>query len=82
MLDWGLTMQQAIDLPNVIARGDTIRVEKARMEPAVWDGLEKMGYNLTAVSGEESGLNGFMIRDGRYDAGTDPRREGVALTGR
>lgn len=82
VLDWGLTMQQAIDLPNVIARGDTIRVEKARMEPAVWDGLEKMGYNLTAVSGEESGLNGFMIRDGRYDAGTDPRREGVALTGR
>ena len=82
VLDWGLTMQQAIDLPNVIARGDAIRVEKARMEPAVWDGLEKMGYNLTAVSGEESGLNGFMIRDGRYDAGTDPRREGVALTGR
>lgn len=81
VLDWGLSMQQAIDLPNVIARGDMIRVEKARMEPAVWDGLTKMGYNLTAVSGEESGLNGFILKNGRYDGGTDPRREGVVLVG-
>jgi gamma-glutamyltranspeptidase/glutathione hydrolase len=58
-----------------------IRVEKARMEPAVWDGLTKMGYNLTAVSGEESGLNGFILKNGRYDGGTDPRREGVVLVG-
>ncbi|MDI7773869.1 gamma-glutamyltransferase family protein [Asticcacaulis sp. EMRT-3] len=83
VLDWGLSMQQAIDLPNVIAKGDMIRVEKARMEPAVWDGLTRMGYHLTAVSGEESGLNGFFIRkDGSYDGGTDPHREGVVLKGK
>lgn len=84
VLDWGLSMQDAIDLPNVIARGDTIRAEKARMDPAVWDGLTQMGYKLTAVTGEqeESGLNGFIIRNGRYDAGSDPRREGVAVIGK
>ncbi len=82
VLDWHLSMQGAIDLPNVIAKGDAIRVEKDRMEPAVWDGLTAMGYALTPVSGEESGLNGFVVRpDGTLDGGADPRREGVVLKG-
>ncbi len=82
VLDWHLSMQDAIDLPNVIARGDAIRVEKDRMEPAVWDGLTAMGYKLTPVSGEESGLNGFVVRpDGSLDGGADPRREGEVVKG-
>ncbi len=80
LLDWNLPTQQAINLPNIVASGDAIRVEKAHMEPAVWDGLTAMGYKLTPVQGEESGLNGFVIRpDGTYDAGADPRREGEVL---
>jgi gamma-glutamyltranspeptidase/glutathione hydrolase len=80
LLDWKLPTQQAVNLPNIVAGGDTIRVEKARMEPAIWDGLTQMGYKLTAVTGEESGLNGFTIRpDGSYDGGADPRREGEVL---
>lgn len=80
LLDWNLSMQKAIDLPNIVASGDSIRIEKAAMEPAIWDGLTQMGYKLTAVQGEESGLNGFAIRpDGSYDGGTDPRREGEVL---
>ncbi len=82
VLDWKLSMQDAINLPNVIARGNAIRVEKARMEPAVWDGLTKMGYTLTAVQGEESGLNGFILPgDGTVNGGSDPRREGVFVRG-
>ena len=80
MLDWNLPTQQAINLPNVVASGDMIRIEKAQMEPAIWDGLAQMGYKLTAVQGEESGLNGFrLLPDGRYDGGADPRREGEVL---
>lgn len=80
LLDWNLPTQQAINLPNVVASGDMIRIEKAQMEPAIWDGLTQMGYKLTAVQGEESGLNGFRIRaDGSYDGGADPRREGEVL---
>jgi gamma-glutamyltranspeptidase/glutathione hydrolase len=80
VLDWKLPMQKAIDLPNIVPGGDAIRVEKALMDPAIWDGLTKMGYSLTAVQGEESGLNGFVIRaDGTYDGGSDPRREGEVL---
>ena len=82
ILDWHLPMQDAINLPNVIARGSSIHIEKDRMEPAVWDGLTQMGYTLTADSGEESGLNCFTTKaDGTLDGGTDPRREGEVLDG-
>jgi len=30
--------------------------------------------------GEDSGVHGVMIRDGKIDGGFDPRREGVVLT--
>ena len=83
ILDWKLPMQAAIDLPNVVARGDAIRIEQARMEPKVWDGLTAMGYNLTATSGEESGLNGILRqKDGSFEGGSDPRREGVVVKAR
>lgn len=86
VLDWNLTMQDAINLPNVVARGTSIRIEQQRMEPAVWDGLVAMGYQLTAVSGEESGLNGIMrLKNGQivksFDGGSDPRREGIVMKG-
>ncbi|MGA9659965.1 MAG: gamma-glutamyltransferase, partial [Asticcacaulis sp.] len=82
VLDWKLSMQDAINLPNIVARGPSIRVEKARMDPAIWEGLTTMGYTMTATSGEESGLNGILrAADNSFDGGTDPRRAGVVLKG-
>jgi gamma-glutamyltranspeptidase/glutathione hydrolase len=82
VLDWKLPMQQAIDLPNVVARGTSIRIERQRLEPAVWDALTQMGYVLTPLEGEESGLNGFILPgDGTVNGGSDPRREGVFVRG-
>jgi gamma-glutamyltranspeptidase/glutathione hydrolase len=80
VLDWKLSMQQAINLPIVVARGNTIRVEQPRMEPAIWDGLTGMGYKLSPLAGEESGLNGILRQpDGTFAGGSDPRREGVVV---
>ena len=80
ILDWKLSMQEAINLPIVMARGDTIRIEQSRMEPAVWNGLTAMGYKLSPLAGEESGLNGIrLLPDGTFDGGSDPRREGVVV---
>jgi gamma-glutamyltranspeptidase/glutathione hydrolase len=80
ILDWKLSMQDAINLPIVMARGDTIHVEQPRMEPAIWDGLTHMGYRLSPLAGEESGLNGILLKsDGTFDGGSDPRREGVVI---
>jgi len=83
LLDWKLPMQQAINLPNVVARGNSIRIERQRLEPAVWDALTQVGYTLTPLEGEESGLNGFILPgDGTVNGGSDPRREGVFVRGK
>lgn len=80
VLDWRLSMQDAIDLPNVVARGDSIRVEARRMDAATRSALTAMGYTLTEVQGEESGLNGLLRgADGTFDGGVDPRRNGVVV---
>ncbi len=80
VLDWHLSMQDAIDLPNVVARGDSIRVEARRMDAAIRSSLTAMGYALTEVQGEESGLNGLLREaDGSFDGGVDSRRNGVVV---
>jgi gamma-glutamyltranspeptidase/glutathione hydrolase len=41
-----------------------------------------MGYRLSPLAGEESGLNGILRQpDGSFDGGSDPRREGVVIRG-
>ncbi len=80
MLDWNLTVQQAISLPNLIARGSSVSGETEKFPPGTLEGLKALGENVQPGGGEQSGLHGVRIRDGRFDAGADPRREGVVLT--
>ncbi|OYW79437.1 MAG: gamma-glutamyltransferase [Asticcacaulis sp. 32-58-5] len=82
VLDWGMSVSEAAALPNVIARGDSLRIETGRMKPEVVTALTDMGYTITASAGEESGIHGILRQsDGSYDGGADPRREGVVLKG-
>ena len=77
MLDWGLTPQEAIELPNVVARGDVVRVEDG-MAPQIVSGLAGLGFTLDANRGENSGLHIVRrMEDGTLIGGADPRREGV-----
>lgn len=79
MLDWGLTPQEAVSLPNMIARGDTIRAEADRTPDDLRKGLQELGFNLAPPRGENSGLGVIMrMPDGKLVAGIDPRREGTA----
>ena len=79
MLDWGLTPQQAINLPNVVAHGDVVRVEDG-MPAEVLAGLQGLGFTLDANRGEISGIHIVRrLEDGTLLGGADPRREGVAL---
>lgn len=78
MLDWGLTPQQAIELPNVVARGDVVRIEGG-MDPAILAELTALGFTIDANRGEISGIH--IVRrldDGSLIGGADPRREGIA----
>ncbi len=79
VLDWNLTMQQAIDLPNLIARGSSVGGEADRFAPGVVAGMAERGLTLRPGGGENSGLHGVIVREGgRLEGGADPRREGVA----
>lgn len=80
-VDWGLPVQQALALPNLVARGDRSMGEVDKFDPAVIEGLKQRGITLVPGQGEDSGVHGVLIRDGAVDGGYDPRREGVVLTG-
>ncbi len=78
VLDWGLTMQQAIDLPNLFARGTDYYGEVGKFTPELRAALLAKGIEVRSGRGEESGLHGVIVRGpGRVETGADPRREGV-----
>jgi len=78
LLDWGLTMQQAIELPNLYARGSDFFGEVGRFAPELRAELLARGVEVKAGRGEESGLHGVIVRGpGRLETGADSRREGV-----
>ena len=77
MLDWGLTPAEAIALPNVVARGDIIRIEES-FPADLAAGLAELGFELDANRTENSGLHAVIVQpDGSLLGGADPRREGI-----
>lgn len=77
VLDWGLTPQQAAELPNIVARDDTVRVEEG-LDPIIIEGLRIMGHTVSDPSGENSGIHIVQrLDDGTLIGGADPRREGI-----
>jgi len=78
ILAWGMSMQAAIDLPNIIAHGNDFSGEASKFSPAVREGLRARGIDLMAGRAENSGLHGIMRKpDGTFEGGADPRRDGV-----
>ncbi|NBB51216.1 gamma-glutamyltransferase [Rhizobium sp. CRIBSB] len=81
VLDWGLPMQAAFDLPNLVAKADGFGADTGRFEASVAAALGDRGVILRPNDSETSGLHGAIWRDGRWDAGADDRREGVVRSG-
>lgn len=78
VLAWKLSMQEAIELPNLIARGNDFAGEVERFTPVVLAGLRDRGIQLEPGHAENSGLHGLMRKpDGTLEGGADSRREGV-----
>ena len=81
LLAWKLPLKQAIELPNLIAHGDSFTGEVNRFSPAVLAGLHERGIDLKSGHAENSGLHGVVrLVDGSYVGAADSRREGVART--
>jgi gamma-glutamyltranspeptidase/glutathione hydrolase len=78
LLAWKLPLQQAIELPNLIARGGDFYGEAPKFAPGVTDALAARGVTVKSGRGEESGLHGVVIHaDGSATGAADPRREGT-----
>lgn len=78
VLDWGLDIQQAINLPKVTNRNDMTNLEADTQIVGLKPALEKMGHKVS-IRPLNSGLHGIVIENGKLKGGADPRREGVAL---
>ncbi|WP_425483862.1 gamma-glutamyltransferase [Caulobacter soli] len=79
VFDWGLTMQQAINLPNMVARGDSFSADVEKFGPEMTAALQARGVAIKTGQNETSGLHGVIVREGGVlEGGADPRREGVA----
>jgi gamma-glutamyltranspeptidase/glutathione hydrolase len=78
LLAWELPLQQAIELPNLIARGGDFFGEAPKFAPGVLEALAARGVTVKSGRGEESGLHGVVLgTDGSTVGAADPRREGV-----
>ena len=77
-----MSVQEAIDFPNIIARGETVRVEIG-VEPGqqLADELRAAGYNVQESEGENSGLHVILVTDDGLVGAADPRREGTVAAG-
>lgn len=79
VLAWGKSVQEAIDLPNIVARGDRILVEQdIAGGPEAAEALREMGYTVQERPGVTSGLHVIRVTDDGLEGGADPRRDGVA----
>ena len=80
VLDWGMGIQEAINLSNYIHFGNALYVERGSALAAKSAELEALGYVMTEGA-LTSGLHGVVIHyqdDGSrwLEGGADPRREG------
>ncbi len=75
-LQWGLTPQAAVDLPNFGSLGGPVQLEKGRFPPATVQALQARGHTVQEVE-LTSGAQALLRRDGRWLGGADPRREGI-----
>lgn len=81
VLDWGLGAQAAVDFPNLVARGQKVRVEVS-VEPGkeIAQNLRERGYEVQEREGENSGLHVIVVGATKLDGAADMRREGVVGT--
>lgn len=77
-VDWGMDIQQAISLPNMLNRFGTYELEQNTQASQWVEPLQKLGYK-TEVRDLNSGVQGIVITDKGLIGGADPRREGKVM---
>ena len=81
MIDWEMSAQEAIDLPNAVYPRGAPMLEEDRFDDQTVAALEALGHDVSQRA-LTSGVHAVrVLPDGSYDGGADPRREGVWLSG-
>ena len=77
-LEWGMDMQSAISMPNMLNRFGTYDIEKGTSAESLAPELESMGFEVS-IRDLNSGLQGIVLENGKLYGGADPRREGIVM---
>lgn len=78
VLDWDLTLQEAVALPSVLHRGERLELEAGTLLESLAPELEALGHRVD-IRRLESGLHGIERTAGGWRGAADPRMDGVAL---
>ena len=82
VLNWGLSPQQAIDLPNFGSVGGPVVLESGRFAPATLAALRERGHEVreqALTSGLQAVVRQSNNKQTAWVSGTDPRREGEVM---
>lgn len=77
-IDWGMDIQTAISLPNMLNRGSAYEIEQDTAAAGKAVALEQLGYKVQ-VRDLNSGVQGIVIGKNGLQGGADPRREGKVM---
>lgn len=78
VLNWGLNVQQAINLPNFGSLNGPTLLEEGRFPAATIDALRARGHEVREQD-MTSGLQGIARAASGFFGGADPRREGIVM---
>jgi gamma-glutamyltranspeptidase/glutathione hydrolase len=92
VLDFGLSVQQATDVPRVVHDGSSAPwggvmrdggevLAEPGLDPKVLEGLAARGHRVTPADETLGGYQAIWREDGprRYFGGSDPRKDGQAI---
>jgi gamma-glutamyltranspeptidase/glutathione hydrolase len=79
VLDWGMTMQEAVSAPRFSATTDIIDISN-RIPRRIQRELEHQGYQISRspLSYPFAAPHGITLWDGQAEGGADPQRDGYA----
>ena len=80
MMDYGLDIQEALDLPRVFPTGGKVEAERG-VPAAALDALRAMGHQVTDVDRPHGGGQAIWIAEAPrvLVGGSEPRKDGLAL---
>ncbi len=78
VLEWGLDIQLAINMPHYVNRNGTTDLEKDSAAAELADDLKAMGHSIN-IRDLTSGLHGIVLTSSGLEGGADPRRLGIVL---